>query len=213
MIFKTLLRPLPPRLLHPYPIPNHVINQRISLFPRSISISAGRGKGGSENPKHASHPLRILTWTLKSLFIYHLFHTYIYSLETGSGPSMLPTISVSNDWFLISRAYRRGRGVQVGDIVSFESVVEPGQKAFKRVLGLEGDCVMMGTPGSGETQMIRIPEGHCWVVGDNLEWSRDSRMFGPIPMALIKGKIIARVLPWSERKWFENDLQPVGDGH
>ncbi|KAM0127907.1 hypothetical protein ACHAP3_008582 [Botrytis cinerea] len=124
---------------------------------------------------------------------------------------MLPTISVSNDWFLISRAYRRGRDVQVGDIVSFESVVEPGQKAFKRVLGLEGDCVMMGTPGSGETQMIRIPEGHCWVVGDNLEWSRDSRMFGPIPMALIKGKIIARVLPWSERKWFENDLKPVVD--
>ncbi|KAF7959622.1 hypothetical protein EAE96_001238 [Botrytis aclada] len=207
MIFKTLFRPLPPRF--PSHIPKYGIKRRISLFPRSISISAG--KGGSENPKHASHPLRILTWTLKSLFIYHLFHTYIYSLETGSGPSMLPTISVSNDWFLISRAYRRGRGVQVGDIVSFESVVEPGQKAFKRVLGLEGDCVMMGTPGSGETQMIRIPEGHCWVVGDNLEWSRDSRMFGPIPMALIKGKIIARVLPWSERKWFDNDLQPVGD--
>lgn len=48
-------------------------------------------------------------------------------------------------------------------------------------------------------------------MGDNLEWSRDSRMFGPIPMALIKGKIIARVLPWSERKWFENDLKPVVD--
>ncbi|EMR88179.1 putative mitochondrial inner membrane protease subunit protein [Botrytis cinerea BcDW1] len=183
----------------------------MSLLPHTIS-GGGGGKGsGSGNPKHAAHPLRILTWTLKSLFIYHLFHTYFYSLETGSGPSMLPTISVSNDWFLISRAYRRGRDVQVGDIVSFESVVEPGQKAFKRVLGLEGDCVMMGTPGSGETQMIRIPEGHCWVVGDNLEWSRDSRMFGPIPMALIKGKIIARVLPWSERKWFENDLKPVVD--
>jgi len=130
----------------------------MSLLPHTISGGGGGGgKGsGSGNPKHAAHPLRILTWTLKSLFIYHLFHTYFYSLETGSGPSMLPTISVSNDWFLISRAYRRGRDVQVGDIVSFESVVEPGQKAFKRVLGLEGDCVMMGTPGSGETQMIRV---------------------------------------------------------
>ncbi|KAF7862682.1 hypothetical protein EAF04_007555 [Stromatinia cepivora] len=121
---------------------------------------------------------------------------------------MLPTISVSDEWFLIDRSRRRGRHVKVGDIVSFDSVVEPGEKAFKRVLGVEGDCVMMGTPGTGDTKMIRIPQGHCWLVGDNLEWSRDSRLFGPVPMALIKGKIIARVLPWSDRKWFENELQP-----
>lgn len=46
----------------------------------------------------------------------------------------------------------------MGDIVTFDSVVEPGQKAFKRVLGLEGDCVMIGTPGSGDDQMIRVSE-------------------------------------------------------
>ncbi|QSZ37417.1 hypothetical protein DSL72_009515 [Monilinia vaccinii-corymbosi] len=141
----------------------------------------------------------------------HVYSTYCYSLEAAQGPSMLPTISIQHDWFLIDRAYRRGKGVQVGDIVTFDSVVEPGQRAFKRVLGLEGDCVMIGTPGHGDDQMIRIPEGHCWLVGDNLEWSRDSRMFGPVPMALIKGKIIAKVLPWSESKWFEDDLQPVVD--
>lgn len=54
-----------------------------------------------------------------------------------------------------------------------------------------------------------MPEGHCWVIGDNLPLSRDSRQFGPMPMALIKGKVIAKVLPWSERKWIENGLQPV----
>ncbi|KAI9649129.1 hypothetical protein NHQ30_001696 [Ciborinia camelliae] len=138
-----------------------------------------------------------------------MFHSYMYALEAAEGPSMLPTISVHHDWFLIDRSYRRGKGVQVGDIVSFDSVVVPRQKAFKRVLGLEGDCVMMGTPGRGDHQMIRIPEGHCWLVGDNLEWSRDSRTFGPVPMALIKGKITAKVLPWREFRWFENDLKPV----
>jgi inner membrane protease subunit 1 len=30
-----------------------------------------------------------------------------------------------------------------------------------------------------------------------------------MPLALIKGKVIAKVLPWSERKWIENGLQPV----
>ncbi|KAK5083626.1 Mitochondrial inner membrane peptidase complex subunit [Lithohypha guttulata] len=39
-----------------------------------------------------------------------------------------------------------------------------------------------------EPEMIQIPEGHVWVEGDNLAWSRDSRFFGPLPMALIKGR-------------------------
>jgi inner membrane protease subunit 1 len=28
-------------------------------------------------------------------------------------------------------------------------------------------------------------------------------------MALIKGKVIAKVLPWSERRWIEDGLQSV----
>jgi inner membrane protease subunit 1 len=34
-------------------------------------------------------------------------------------------------------------------------------------------------------------------------------MLGPVPMALIKGKVIAKVLPWKERRWIENPLTPV----
>jgi len=79
---------------------------------------------------------------------------------------------------------------------------------LKRVLGLQGDYVLRDTPGTTES-MIQVPEGHCWVVGDNLPWSRDSRHFGPMPMALIKGKVIAKVLPWSERRWIEDGLQSV----
>lgn len=36
--------------------------------------------------------------------------------------------------------------------------------------------------------------------------SRDSRVFGPMPMALITGKLIAKVFPWRERRWLENPL-------
>ena len=53
----------------------------------------------------------------------------------------------------------------------------------------------------------QVPLGHCWVLGDNLPESRDSRMYGPIPLALIKGKVIARVYPWSDIGWIENNLQ------
>lgn len=39
-----------------------------------------------------------------------------------------------------------------------------------------------------EPEMIQVPEGHVWVEGDNLGWSRDSRVYGPVPMALIRGR-------------------------
>ena len=46
-------------------------------------------------------------------------------------------------------------------------------------------------------------------MGDNLGYSRDSRHFGPVPKALIKGKVIAKVLPFGERKWIVNELKSV----
>ena len=54
-----------------------------------------------------------------------------------------------------------------------------------------------------------MPQGHCWLIGDNVDASRDSRFYGPLPLALIKGKVIARVLPWGRRGWFENSLKEV----
>ncbi|PVH89511.1 LexA/Signal peptidase [Cadophora sp. DSE1049] len=158
--------------------------------------------------RFAGHPLRLLSTTIKTIFIAHVFVSYGFSLVPTSGASMLPTIEVLGDIVLIDKRYRRGRGVVVGDVVSFDSVVQPGERVIKRVVGLEGDCVVRDTPGVGEG-MVMVPEGHCWVVGDNLPYSRDSRHFGPMPMALIKGKVVAKVFPWRERKWIENGLEAV----
>lgn len=58
------------------------------------------------------------------------------------------------------------------------------------------------------TWCLQVPEGHCWLLGDNLEESRDSRTYGPVPLALIRGKVIARILPLTEMKWIENNLRP-----
>lgn len=57
--------------------------------------------------------------------------------------------------------------------------------------------------------MPQVPEGHCWLLGDNMPESRDSREYGPVPLALIRGKVIAKVLPLKEMKWIANGLEEV----
>jgi len=46
---------------------------------------------------------------------------------------------------------------------------------------------------------ITVPEHHCFVLGDNRNFSRDSRHFGIIPLALIKGR--ADYLYWPVKDW------------
>jgi inner membrane protease subunit 2 len=36
---------------------------------------------------------------------------------------------------------------------------------------------------------IVVPQGHCWIEGDNFESSYDSNAFGCIPLGLIVGKV------------------------
>lgn len=62
------------------------------------------------------------------------------------------------------------------------------------------------TPGKGEV-MLQVPKNHVWVTGDNLGWTRDSRHFGALPMGLIRGRVVAKVLPFSQRRWFGGGLE------
>ena len=38
-----------------------------------------------------------------------------------------------------------------------------------------------------------VPRGHVWLQGDNARNSTDSRHYGPVPAALIRGKVLYRV--------------------
>lgn len=53
----------------------------------------------------------------------------------------------------------------------------------------------------------QVPQGHCWIVGDNIKHSRDSRLFGPIPLALIRGKVVLRWTPWTSFDIMKDGLQ------
>ncbi|KAF2180960.1 LexA/Signal peptidase, partial [Zopfia rhizophila CBS 207.26] len=139
----------------------------------------------------------------------HLTTRYLFTITSTRGISMMPTIPHSynsNPVILISSLHRHGKGIQVGDIISFSHPILPNMYAAKRVIGMPGDYVSVVTPGKREPDdedasevremMVQVPEGHCWVAGDNLDWSRDSRMFGPLPLALVRGKVVRMLGPW-----------------
>jgi inner membrane protease subunit 1 len=89
----------------------------------------------------------------------HIFFHYCFEGDFAYGISMLPTLSAFGNYVIINKSYRRGRGVEVGDIVSFKHPVREGEYAVKRVLGLEGDFVLMYTPGANDTMLqVRITD-------------------------------------------------------
>ena len=52
--------------------------------------------------------------------------------------------------------------------------------------------------------LVIVPRGHVWLEGDNSENSLDSRTYGPVPMGLIRSRILCRLWPPSDFKLFVN---------
>lgn len=65
-------------------------------------------------------------------------------------------------------------------------------------------------------QYIKVPEGHCWITGDNLSNSLDSRTYNVVPLGLITGKIVAGIyvenslVPWT---WKLRKLEDISVWH
>ncbi|KAL0943748.1 mitochondrial inner membrane protease subunit [Colletotrichum truncatum] len=153
-------------------------------------------------------PLRYVITVGKAIAAAHVFTNYCFNWGPASGASMLPTFDIQGDHIIIDRRYRFGRNIVVGDLVNYRIPIFRHSEGVKRVLGMPGDYVLVGSPDAHSHQMIQVPQGHCWLVGDNLDASRDSRIFGPVPLALVKGKVVAKFLPLSNRRIFRNELDP-----
>ncbi|TQV91790.1 mitochondrial inner membrane protease subunit 1 [Cordyceps javanica] len=93
----------------------------------------------------------------KAWFAWHMFVTHVFEVGPADGPSMLPTFSTYGDWIGTDKRYRLGRGVRVGDLVLYQMPFAAHDMGVKRVIGLPGDYVSMGTPGQkGEENMLQV---------------------------------------------------------
>ena len=98
-------------------------------------------------------PLALVTAGIACVTL--VVYTNFYRLVLPYGVSMLPTIYLDGECVLVNLRHRRGRGIQVGDIVSAAHPIKLGEGVMKRVIGMPGDFVLSGTPGESST-MVQV---------------------------------------------------------
>jgi inner membrane protease subunit 1 len=137
----------------------------------------------------------------------HVPHWYVVASNSSlslkltkqmNGASMLPTFSGDPSEIVVEEMLTHtlfpNNFLNRGNLITLESPISRGRLVCKRLIGMPGDIVCLDPTGqyADPSEHIIVPKGHVWVCGDNLTASRDSRVYGPVPMALVKGKIVAR---------------------
>lgn len=130
---------------------------------------------------------------------------YVYGVYRMNDISMSPSLKDGDLVFF----YRMQKELKAGDIVIFED--ETGRLTAERVIAVTGDEVDIDETGlklNGSYQHepsitsktyrfesevsfpVKPGEGEVFVLGDNREHAKDSRMFGCVGKSAVKGKLI-----------------------
>lgn len=148
-----------------------------------------------------------------ALLLAFLLRLFVFDVVLVEGSSMHPTLE-SGDRLIVLKLGYRFKHPEHGDIVVFKNPDDPHVNYIKRVIGVEGDTVEIkdgkvyvnGTalvePYIAETTLGEyprtvVPEGTIFVMGDNRNFSRDSRNshVGFIPLENVIGKAKIRIWP------------------
>ena len=148
---------------------------------------------------------------------FSVIRTLFHSLYLVRGDSMSPTLR-DGDLIHVRRMSSKGASYRRGSIVAAKMPSPSGDDSLltnvKRVVGLPGELVRVGSDGAVSVEGISLSEpylavgaraapgpGLLWLcdedayflMGDNRADSWDSRRFGPIPASNIIGRMWLRL--------------------
>ena len=138
-----------------------------------------------------------------------------------NGASMEPNFE-NGDYLLVDEISYRFKEPNRGEVIIFHPPQDPQNYYIKRIIGLPGETVELtdgriiiynGQYPAGEQldesqylvksrineiAKVELGENEYYVVGDNRNNSLDSRRFGAIQFANIRGKALLRAFPFNK---------------
>lgn len=150
-----------------------------------------------------------MRWMLRLLYRAAVFATSIRVVVTGW--SMYPTL-VAGEYVLFSRLAYVRRVPKRGDVVLVRGLLEGRKAVIKRVVGVEGDTVQLnqgvvtvnGVPVNGDSSpeehgLWTLKQDECFLLGDAMDMSTDSRSFGPVSRKAVRAR--AWLVYWPPSRW------------
>lgn len=154
--------------------------------------------------------------TAISLLIAVFIINFIFQIVTVNGESMVPTLQ-NNDRLILEKVSYRIISVKRNDIVVIKYPANISERIIKRVIGVAGDKVRISDNIlyiNGKTinetykneylmkdfNEIIVPQDSIFVLGDNRNFSKDSRSsdIGFVKLNLLEGKAIMRLYPFNK---------------
>lgn len=178
----------------------------------------------SEKSNFSKSRLSVLLELLRSAFyiltIAFLIRYFLVQPFIVEGSSMEPNF-LNQEYLLVSKVSYQLKEPKRGDVIVFRPVESPYLNYIKRVIGLPGETVEIKNGkvwidkeelkedylprdvktliSSGtKTITVKLKEDQYFVLGDNRQFSKDSREIGAIPRVNIVGPAWMIVFPFNK---------------
>ncbi len=169
-------------------------------------------------PESKKSLIEAIRFALTIIVIVVPIRTFVAQPFIVSGDSMFPTFK-NREYLIIDELSYQFRSPARGEVVVFHYPKDPSKYFIKRVIGLPGETVTIKgkdvsiTSSTGEAVKLdesranytnglgainlnsKLEAGEYFVMGDNRDWSLDSRAWGPVPEKSFKGRALLRLFP------------------
>jgi signal peptidase I len=161
--------------------------------------------GAPRDPTHRGWLRDLLETILPAVAVVLAINLFLAQPRVVHGQSMEPNLHESQRVIVDLISYRV-RPPQYGEIVVLDVPErKAGPPLIKRIIGLPGDTVeiqqgavfvnghkleepYLDQVTTGALPATIVPEEHVFVLGDNRQYSNDSRYFGTVPFESILGR-------------------------
>ncbi|TWT97360.1 signal peptidase I [Neorhodopirellula pilleata] len=145
-------------------------------------------------------------------FVFVIKQHYVEAFVLATD-DMHPTMT-KGERVLVNKTAYRHEAVQRGDVIAFAHPEYPKKTYMRRVVAMPGDEVEIhdgqlringesvesyANADTADFGPLTVPRFNCFVLGDNCNESKDSRHFGPVPIATVGGKVSVIFFPRYQR--------------